>query len=140
MRRWLVVVAFIAGCSGSSARTVTGTVTLDGVALSGAIVTFKPATEATPGLGGTGTTNAEGQYTLTDARGGAGLAPGDYTVVISRRLRPDGTVLPPDVPPMEADAKESLPLTYSDLSKSTLRAKVSADKLVHDFPLKKAGK
>jgi hypothetical protein len=141
MRRLLIlVVVFLTGCGGASSVTVTGTVTLDSTALSGAEVSFKPASKETTGLGGSGTTNAEGKFTLTDARGGSGLAPGDYKVVISRRLRPDGTAPPADVPPMESDAKETLPPTYSDLTRTILTVKVAADKTVHDFPLKKTGK
>ena len=52
-----VLLAALAGCGAPSAAPVTGTVTLDGKALSGAAVMFRPE-GATEGLGGSGTTDA----------------------------------------------------------------------------------
>jgi hypothetical protein len=138
---WLALLGLcvgLAGCGGSTGPTVTGTVTLDNVPLAGAVVTFRPAGKNTEGLGGTGVTGPDGKYTLTASRGGGrSIVPGDYTVVVSLRLRPDGSAPPPDVPPMESDAKETLPARYSEFQHSILRATVADDKHLHDFPLKK---
>ncbi|GAB5406007.1 MAG: hypothetical protein Aurels2KO_42380 [Aureliella sp.] len=71
------------GCgSGISGQPVTGTVTLDGVAIEGASITFQPK-EGGTGMPAVGTTDANGVYTLTDMRDenvGAGAVEGDYNV------------------------------------------------------------
>jgi len=127
------------GCGGTAGGVaVTGTVTLDGRPLADAVVTFYPEGE-TAGLGGAGRTGADGRYSLTAARG-ASLPPGEYTVVISRPLRPDGTPPPPDVPPIESDARETLPTTYSSRDASILKRTVSKDTKGYDFPLRTSGK
>ena len=135
---WLwagLLLAGAAGCGGSSDRVaVTGTVTLDGDPLPGAVVTFHPD-GATAGQGGSGRTGPDGTYTLTSA-GGAGVPPGAYKVVISRPLRPDGSPPDPGRPPIESDARETLPAVYSSLDATTLTATVSKDTAVHDFPLR----
>src|SRR5262249_49904716 len=98
----LVLCLGLAGCGGDEIR-VTGTVKqTDGTPLSGALVTFYPASQTTPGLGGSGQTGAGGQYVITGNRGEKGLAPGEYTITISRRLRPDGSPPDPNVPPIES--------------------------------------
>ena len=128
------------GCGGTAGGiAVTGTVTLDEQPLADAVVTFYPEGE-TAGLGGAGRTGADGRYTLTAAQGGGGLPPGAYTVVISRPLRPDGTPLPPNVSPIESDARETLPATYSLRDASTLKRTVSKDTKSYDFPLRTIGK
>lgn len=127
----------LAGCGGPAGVAVTGTVTLDGKALPGAMVSFRPTGLKTEGLGGTARTGPDGKYTIQEARGGKGIASGDYIVVISRRLRPDSSAPPLDVAPMDSDARETLPGKYSDSTLSTLRATVSKDKPVHDFALVK---
>jgi hypothetical protein len=137
-RAWAgLLLAGVLGCGGESADAVavSGTVTRDGNPLPDAVVTFHPE-GATKGLGGSGRTGADGRYTLTPARGGKGIPPGDYTVVVSRPLRPDGSPPDPNVPPIESDARETLPAIYSNRDASTLRAKVSQEAKVHDFALK----
>jgi hypothetical protein len=56
-------------------------------------------------------------------------------VVVSRPLRKDGSPPDPNVPPIESDARETLPAIYSNRDASTLRAKVSPEAKVHDFAL-----
>jgi hypothetical protein len=132
-----LLLAGLIGCGKSSNRVpVTGTVTLDGKALSNALVTFYPEGE-TGGLGGSGQTGPDGKYTLTPNQGGKGILPGEYRVTVSRRLRPDGSAPDPNVPPIESDARETLPATYHNRDATTLRARVAKDSAVHDFPLKK---
>lgn len=136
---WLWAAALLVGvpgCGGSAGGVVvTGTVTLDGRPLPGATVWFYPE-GSTPGLGGSGRTGPDGQYALTAARGGTGLPPGEYKVVVSRALRPDGSPPDPDVPPIESDARETLPAAYSNREATTLRAAVSPGAKVHDFTLR----
>ena len=140
-RAWagLLLVA-LAGCGGSAGRVaVTGTVTLDGRPLPGAVVTFYPEGE-TGGLGGSGRTGPDGRYALTAARGGPGVLPGEYRVVVSRLLRPDGSAPDPGTPPAESDARETLPAAYLDRASTRLRASVSEDATVHDFALRSDAK
>src|SRR5262249_49649602 len=136
--RWLwagLLLAGAAGCGGPSDRVaVTGTGTLDGEPLPGAVGTLPPD-GATAGQGGGGRTGPDGTYTLTSA-GGAGVPPGAYKVVISRPLRPDGSPPDPGRPPIESDARETLPAVYSSLDATTLTATVSTDAAVHDFSLR----
>jgi hypothetical protein len=118
---------------------VTGTVTLDDKPLPNAIVTFYPG-PGTPGLGGGGATGPDGKYTLTPARGGGGLAPGAYVVTVNRPLRRDGSPPPPDVPPIESDARESLPASYSSRKDTELRATVAKGTPSYNFALHTPGK
>lgn len=130
-----LLLAGMAGCGGPSDQiAVTGTVTLNGKALPDAIVTFHPE-GATGGLGGSGKTGADGKYTLVSAQGGKGVLPGGYKVVVNRLLRPDGSPPDPNSPPIESDARETLPATYSNRDSSTLTATVSKAASVHDFAL-----
>jgi hypothetical protein len=112
-------------------------VTLDEKPLPDAEVRFYPE-GSTGGLGGGGRTGPDGKCTLTDARGGKGILPGEYRVVISGRLEPDGSPPDPKAPPIESAARETLPATYSDRDTTRLRATVSRDASVHNFPLKGA--
>jgi len=136
----VILAAGLLGCGASSGDVpVTGTVTLDEKPLADAVVTFYPVGN-TAGLGGAGRTGPDGKYTLTPARGGGGLPPGEYTVVISRLLRPDGTPLPPGVPPIESDARETLPAAYSSRDASKLKRTVSKEAKSYDFALGTAEK
>ena len=133
---WLLLLAL--GCGSSDAVVVTGTVTLDGRPLPDALVTFYPE-GTTAGLGGSGRTGADGQYTITPSRKGQALL-GTYRVVISRRLRPDGSPADPKVPPIESDARETLPPMYSQREASKLTVTVTRDQTNYDFPLRSQSK
>lgn len=122
------------GCKGKSEGAVTGTVTLNDKPLANALVRFIPQGD-TQGLGGTARTDANGKYTLDNPRGGKEINPGVYKVVISKSLRPDGSEPDPNKPPIESDARETLPANYSNEVSTTLTATVGADKKSHDFPL-----
>lgn len=130
----LSLVALAAGCKKGSDGAVAGKVTLDGNPLPNAMVRFIPLGD-TPGLGGTGRTDASGRYTLVDAQGGKTIQPGEYKVVISKMRRPDGSDPGPDFKPAESDARESLPPTCSDEKETTLKATVPAGKKDCDFAL-----
>jgi len=135
-----ILLLILAGCGTPDGTVkVTGTVTQDGTGLSNALVTFIPVGD-TPGFGGSGATGPDGKYTLTPSRGGKGIAPGEYKVTISRVLQRDGSPPDPKKPPIESNARETLPASYSDRKATTLQATVSKEALVHDFPLKGATK
>jgi hypothetical protein len=124
----------IAGCGGGSDGAVNGTVTLDGNPLKNAVIRFMPLGD-TKGLGGGATTDASGKYTLLNAQGGKDLAPGEYKIVVSRRLNKDGSEPDPNVPPIESTASETLPPIFSDENETTLRQTVAADKKTYDIQL-----
>jgi hypothetical protein len=75
---------------------MTGKVTLDDQPLAGALITFIPI-GATRGSGATGQTGPDGVYQLTSTRGGAGVVPGEYRVVISKPVMPDGSDSSPNL-------------------------------------------
>ena len=117
---------------------VAGTVTVNDQPLANATVTFIPK-DGTPGFGGVGKTDAAGRYKLRGSRDDApGVPPGEYRVVISKRLMPDGSEVPANdnTPPMNSPARESLPAAYSSLAATTLSATVRQGVGAMDFPLK----
>ena len=97
---------------------LTGIVTLDGKPLEGATVRFAPKF-AEGYHGAIGVTDASGKYDLyTDIGNGKskdGIIPGDYTVFVSRIVRPDGSLIPlgSNEPPMMAGGREQIPLKYA---------------------------
>jgi hypothetical protein len=114
----LALGAFVAmlGCGGDGLKRVPvkGKVTAEGEAVGNATVSFIPA-DGTKGEGGIGTTDADGNFTLTGSRrGDQGIVPGTYRVRISRFVDRDGTLLPSDH--KQADfphAVESVPAPFS---------------------------
>ncbi len=84
---FLAIVGIIfAGCSSSSrppTYRVTGTVTLKGKAVDGAVVTFVPA--GTEGEAASAITDANGHYALTTWEAGDGARPGEYRVKVSKQ-------------------------------------------------------
>lgn len=147
MRRWfqqfgtISLVLVLSGCgSGDDAKLypVRGKVTLDGVAIEGATVTFVP-TDSTPGAEATGRTTSDGSFELT-SRSRKGAAAGTYKVIISRWLQRDGSPLPPGVAPIDSDASETLHPSYSDPDRTVLTAIVAEGSGPLDFPLSKSGK
>ncbi len=87
---------FVAGCGwgGSPMGRVSGVVTLDGKPIEGAAVGFVAVGD---GPVASGTTDAEGRYTLT-CMNQSGTLVGEYRVVVCKTIehgiRADGTVAP----------------------------------------------
>lgn len=135
----LVAVGFATiGCSSGPTipplTPVSGVVTKDGKGLAGANLMFIPT--AAEGNGGLATTDETGAYSATYIRGGEGLPPGEYRVVISHRLMPDGSPEPAGVEPMDSPAKEMLPPKYSSEALSKLKTLVGAEAAPVNFELK----
>ena len=120
----------VAGCTASPpGPAVEGVVTLDGKPLAGANVQLVPQGE-TSGQTGFGKTDAAGKFAIASADGKQrGAAPGDYKVVISKHVKPDGTdyVPKPDEDPMLANYKELLPAVYSNPEQTKLKATVPTE-------------
>jgi hypothetical protein len=123
------------GCGGvtSDLTPVSGTVKLDGEPIGHAILTFMP--EKGGAHGGTGMSGSDGRYVIVGPQGQKGLTGGSYKVVISRILRKDGTPPPADVPPIESDGVETLPVKYTQQDRTPLIVTVEPGKPI-DFDLK----
>lgn len=123
---WTCLVLF--GCGGAPERNlvpVEGTVTLEGQALDGAYVEFVPQ-GSTPGRGYIGRTDSEGKYQLNTIDGADGAAPGEYKVVVSKWVMPDGTAFEPnqDISAMDAGAVRLVAEQYEDPDTTPLTASV----------------
>lgn len=122
----------LAGCGQGGAPEpelvpVSGTVTLDGQPLADASVMF--------GSVARGATDASGRYELS--RGDKKGAPvGEHQVIIDKWVLPDGSLYTGDVSPHEVDAKQLVPVRYSDPGTSELRATVPEGGGTIDFDLK----
>lgn len=75
----LALLAPLAGCGGSSAIPVQGTVTLDGKPIAEAVVTFAPQAEGEPA---SGVTDADGKFTLKRREANDGVPVGAYAVTV----------------------------------------------------------
>lgn len=138
-----VVLLLFSGCGDgrkySQTEMVEGVVTLDGVPVEDAEVTFYPA-KGSSGESAMGKTDAEGKYRLSSMKGapGKGTAAGEYGVTISKWVT---TELDTPYVDKEQDAlikfksEEKLPLVYTDIESSPLEATVTAGSNVIDFPL-----
>ena len=138
---WLCLVVLIVGCSRNDSTmpklaTVDGTITLNGKPLSGATVSFVP-TGATRGTGANGYTDKAGKYELKTRSGDKGATPGEYRIVVTKMVMPDGSDLSLDstVAPINSPAKQILPARYSMRDKTILRATVGDRASIIDFPL-----
>lgn len=102
----------LVGCgSGSGVVPVSGTVTLDGEPLAGALVSFYPQEEGK--RFSTGTTDASGHYELVYTNDQKGAATGKHTVKITTATV-QGEGGPARAP------KEKLPAKYNDASELTV--------------------
>jgi len=137
----LCLMLAIVGCGGDASHLpkltpVGGTVTLDGKPLINAMVAFVPS-GSTPGTGANGHTDKAGKYELATRSRGKGTPAGEYRVVVTKLVMPDGTDFPANsaVAPINSPAKQILPVKYSMAGQTVLRAKVGEDSTVIDFPL-----
>src|SRR5436189_4588890 len=76
----------LTGCSNSSrppTYPVTGTVTMQGKPVAGAVITFVPTSNE--GEAASAITDSEGKYALTTWRAGDGARPGEYRVKVSKQ-------------------------------------------------------
>ena len=108
---------------------VTGIVRYNGQPLAGAYVTFESTgAEAQTAYG---TTNEQGEFTLTTSESGDGAVPGPHRVIVQKLeaaaagtsgdVPPGGPTAPPPKP------KSLIPERYASVDSSGLTATVSAD-------------
>ena len=138
---WLCLAFTVVGCGGSASdqpklMPVRGMVVLDGKPLSGAVVAFDP-TGSTHGTGAYGHTDKAGKYELATRSGGKGSPVGDYRVVVTKLVMPDGSDFPANskVAPIDSLAKQILPARYGMIGQTMLRATVRDGANTIDFPL-----
>lgn len=154
----VVVAVALAGCGGSSGfpktYPVTGTVKLNGKPIDGAMITFQLEGGKQNAIG---TTDKNGEFSLSMFRPGDGAIPGQYKVSIKKEeAAPAPTNVPPPgqigsaelaadyAPPVEAKGstggkkKSEVPEKYGNDQTSGLRATVteSASSNKFDFDLK----
>lgn len=134
--RLVFVLAAIAICStscnseppGPKLVPVKGLITLDGKPLSAADVMFIPQGD-TKGQGGVGRTDESGKFeVLSFDRKHKGAPVGNYRVIVSKLVKPDGTdyIPDPNAGPFDTGGfKELLPAAYRD--SDTAQSKLSAD-------------
>jgi hypothetical protein len=124
-----IAAVVVAGCGGNDKKTavVRGTVTYNGKAVPNGTISFIPA----DGRSATGEIEPDGSYTLTTYRKGDGAILGQHKVVIvamektSNRLPEARNPLPPSI----------IPLKYTSLATSDLRADVKDQENTIDFKL-----
>lgn len=142
-----VGVLSVVGCSSDSGSTtgsmprlkpVSGTITMDGKPLEGAVLTFLPVDEK--GSMCVGETDEAGKYKLSFV-GMPGCAPGDYQVMMSYKTGTDGNVVTLGMqsalvlPKVAFNAVERMPKDYAP-GTTVLKAKVPEEGGVIDFDLK----
>lgn len=117
----------LSGCGdGVDNSAVSGTVTLDGAPLEGAIVEFQPTT----GRASVGVSDAEGNYTLALTASISGAIIGDHKVTITTAQAPSGGE---GNEPLVEGRKELLPAKYNTATELT--AKVESGSNTIDFDL-----
>lgn len=123
---------FVSACSrtpeGPPLVPAAGTVTLDGKPLAAADVMLIPQGE-TKGNGGVGRTDPAGKFELvqSDNRQRKGIPTGEYKVILSKYIKPDGTdyIPDPNAGPIDTGGfKELLPAVYTDQEHAKLTANI----------------
>jgi hypothetical protein len=124
------LILLLPGCNRAPAGPlvpVEGIVSLDGKPLGAADVMFIPQGE-TPGQAAVARTGADGKFELLSAdRKQKGTAVGNYQVIVSKKVKPDGTDYVPDPNAGEFDTggfRELLPAAYTDQTQTPLTADV----------------
>jgi hypothetical protein len=127
----LLLLVIAAGCNREKLPRlgrVSGTVTLDGQALSDATIVFEPTTSGIPAT--ISRTDASGNYELYYSRGHKGTPPGEYQVRITTYAE---TAEEASV----SIRKETVPAKYN--VKTELKAEVKRGTNKHDFALQSGG-
>ncbi len=147
-----VLLSVAAGCGAQrSPVPVSGTVTLDGKPVEGAVVWFHPAGDDKDGRVATGMTDKAGTFRLKTGDA-VGVRPGEYRVVITKNVLANPNLKVPDFPDTpegrnqrdhfvwkhfgddQPPYRSVLPDRYGDLKITPLTCKVPGDGPVH-FPL-----
>jgi hypothetical protein len=142
----LVLATCLLGCSEkqkppvlADSVKVTGTVTLDDKPLDGVLIRFVPTTDK-GWHGAAGQTDSAGKYEPYTEVGNddlrPGIIPGTYVVRLSRMVKSDGTLVPPNSnePPMMSGARDSIPNKYNT-ERSLIKVTIPPSGGTFDFKL-----
>lgn len=133
---------FSLGCGGGVNKTerellgqlipVSGNVTLQGKPLSAASITLHPIAREGMTQSAYAVSDDKGAFELSTLMPGLtveqckGVLPGDYRIVVSKVVQPDGSPLPADVSEADAPAtKQAVPAIYTNPETSPLMFQVS---------------
>lgn len=141
----LFLLAMVLGCGDNRPTLVPikGKLTLDGKPVPFKHVKFLPV-NVTPGIGGGGVTDKDGNFSLIANRPGsvkdeAGVPPGAYSVVVVEPLYDPEAVAPSTKPedgpapavgipqPKKTGAKVAIPANYGNAETTTLKVEVPAN-------------
>lgn len=114
-------------------QPVSGTVKLDGEPAAGVSVNFVPAGQGSTN-GAIGATDASGKYSLTYRTGDPGIPAGEYNVLFTKFVQPDGTPIPAGQMAADVMAVNALPEQYQ--KPGTTKAIVPEGGNTFDFDLK----
>lgn len=132
--------AMVAGCGGGGEvdddrpeRTpVSGTVTLDGAPVEGAVITFH--TESATGRGANGRSDSSGAFKMGTFEATDGVLPGNYQVTVTKMAAASaGSQVSEDDPNYDPNAgvdakpKNELPAKYADPQQSALTITVGTE-------------
>lgn len=116
----LMIVAIVClGCGGGKSLKVPelvpvkGKITLDGKPLESAQVLFQPK-GGTAGQGAYASTAEDGSFTLKYNSGQEGCPKGEYVIMITKLLTPDGKAVPAGQNAADVDARDIIPARYKD--------------------------
>ena len=136
---YLVLLASVTGCGGSDAPTtypVTGRVTLDGSPVANAIVTFRADAASHYSVG---TTDEQGNYTLSTFGTNDGALPGQNIVTVSVAEEIDPSLSREEYAQQQAKLrnkqKSPIPARYADPTTSGIVVTVTEGPNVHDLEL-----
>lgn len=130
----------LAGCGATDGPVVRGKVSLDGKPLSDAEVLFEPQSPEQPGA--SVRTAADGTFVIVpNETTGETLLPGQYAVVISKKVSRNGKApadIDGDLEQLEAAGmvRETLPSRYSVRTETTLVAEIKSEPNELSFDLK----
>jgi len=139
----IALLASVTGCGSGPTKPkediypVAGVVKHNDAPLTEATLSFVPKGN-THGFTGSARTDKDGRYSVVDMHGNKGLVAGEYSVTFSRRVMPDGKVVPANdkTPPIESPATESLGPQLSDPSVSQITVTITKEKADYNFDLK----
>ena len=124
---------------------ISGVISLNGEPLTNAMVQFIPSRNSEQARAALGITDHKGAYSLQttvpsiNADKTKGALKGDYKVIISKILLPDGSAVPENISDADAmaeGARESVPQRYSDYENSKLTASITGENKELNFDLK----
>ena len=140
----LAFVLLICGCFGSASETsVNGVLTIDGLPMENVLVTFHPAADPdAKKLIGSGTTNADGEFTLKrDGGEESNLDVGNYSVTLTEGAIPDSIAASED--PLAAQTyalslgHRPLPVVYARHVDTPLKVDVVGGKTIYSIEIHK---